>query len=382
MQDTRHRVVPNNAWPIIVIALFGLLHLLTGYNAGEKFRNPVGTWFKLYTNETTPILPKTKAVKQSHPENCNGTISIIHDLVDIRPDAAIDLVQKYASQYTFKEGRDLYAQMPKDLPEEVAIIGHEIAMREGRPWSDIDWHSGFASGTCGGAKCFYRSLSNSSTGYMLTRQIEKGDSSRYTKYYNREQKLVREYGIPQLSLGPFREMTNVSESMKGFLEAFGHTKRQSTIFWAQHVVTIPEPNLIVRSAHKQIPVLKRHIPSFARTIRELNMVEKFRENFQKDAKKFQHLMADPENRFLLHDFQFVLGHDGTWYHMDLDRDWSRFKPDKYGTVEEMINNVQTYADKLLYWFVDANGNFTGLEQDIFCVKKRSCEDAAAALNDP
>ena len=185
-------------------------------------------------------------------------------------------------------------------------------------------------------------------------------------------KLVDDYGIPKLSLERFQKVQNVSDYMTEFLVLYGHTIETSQPMYVQKAIRVPEPNLLVSSTPTKRDHMKRDIPHFASLINETGRTEQFKMQFQNETRKLLHILHDPAQQWLLKDFQFLLTTNGTLYYLDFDRGYFRHNVDKHGTMEDMIGNVNITMNRLLYWLTGANGNFTGLEMERFCVANYRC----------
>ena len=155
------------------------------------------------------------------------------------------------------------------------------------------------------SQCFFKSLSNSSTGYLV---------GRGKKYFKRtedamvlEQNLAATFGSPKVQLDFAKKVTPSSQLFEEVLVAYGSTKFGTTkkdLLWYQPVDIIPEPNLLI---HK-VAQLKQDIPAFSRLI--ANNTAAFKATFQDEVARLERTVNHPKYFLLLKDFQVMVSSSG------------------------------------------------------------------------
>jgi hypothetical protein len=301
--------------------------------------------------------------------------SVMSDLLQVDPDAALKLLE------SFTERDELWDQHHDVVTSLVDVIVRQEGVL---PWIDLDLSQGEPL-NCGGNKCLYASLSQPDQAYLITRRTHReADSFSSGVSYQVEMELVREYGIPRLSLEPPYPLFNASAHMVRLLHAYGHFRKNdrtinattAAVVYVQRIKRVPQPYLDV---HESKSVLK-NLPAFAQQLQKLkasdtNAVTTFRRHFLAERERlYKMLNDDPQLLWLIHDFQFLLTLDGTWYHMDFDRKFSvhQQKFPSSDDLQKMYKKLNRTLDNLLFWITRPDQDTIWHNFTDFCVTHYKC----------
>jgi hypothetical protein len=268
--------------------------------------------------------------------------SLMEQLVDVDPDAAVILLNNYSETAS---GDGERAMIP---------IAVAIARKEGLPWSDIDWTE--IHRPCGGSKCMYKSRSDPSLGYLITRR-NKG-ILRMMEAYAREQDLVERFDIPSTIVEKPHIVHNVSSHMMSLLYAYQHALDQNRNLIVQKVRIVPNPSLLIglcKLAKGNLNLARYHqrIETFITLIREHGDVEGFRKQYQNELSKALKIVNEPKYFCLFKDFQVIVDLTGKWYYIDLDRGGGKaYNPYNQHAERKVLLEKQLMAgmNKVLDWF--------------------------------
>jgi hypothetical protein len=204
-------------------------------------------------------------------------------------------------------------------------VASRIGATEGWPWSDIDWSEGKAV-ACGVSKCYFKSTSNLTVGYLVA-PMKEGNQRRFDemlKAFTFAQRMHEDYGVPLLTLDPpqmlkiqpvivtlINNYTHMPQSQRGDRLIFAPDRDKRVV--VQRMLTVPAPNFFVKIDN--VPYLH----TFVDFRKQITNPEAFSKQLLLDINKINQMVNTSEYYHLIRDFQGIVGHDGRFYHIDLDR---------------------------------------------------------------
>jgi hypothetical protein len=193
------------------------------------------------------------------------------------------------------------------------------------PWKDMDLDKW---GNCGSNKCFFRSVSNDTIGYLVAGEDLYGGMLRATQL---AEELHNEFGSNHLYLevGKVNATTAILDRLNAVAyipsKAEGGMKPGGAVLHfedanatvgrltVQTVRAAPEPSLFLGSATANLEITLSRVAAFRLLIPDR---EAFRRQIEIELERFSRLL--PEYPHLRYDFQGLVDLEGNFYLIDLD----------------------------------------------------------------
>ena len=197
------------------------------------------------------------------------------------------------------------------------------------PWKDVDWTQ---KGSCGVNKCFFRSTSNHTVGYLVA---NNGDAAykNMRRATDLAQRLHVEFGAKHFDDIEFPYKVNITatlvphlnrlvhQPLRGVVEHWGKGgvfQSNATVVVVQKLRIAPEPSLFVGVIAENHQVTLSKLQDFRQVIPDL---DSFGRQFQFEITRIGKILeAYPKLEF---DFQGLVDVHGNFYHMDLDAHFGR-----------------------------------------------------------
>ena len=226
-------------------------------------------------------------------------------------------------------------------------------------WRDMDWRGA----RCGSLKCFYPSVSNPTTGYLVGRQ-------KVAKHVMKASHVAAHLGGKSLSIpGEVPHLVNVTADMRCFLAnttfipnlslhnqliAFRLYEDQVVV---HRMIRASEPNLVIGDTRPELDKFREDWPVFAEQngLDTPEYCERFRKNMEWVKQDCETYLG------LKYDFQVMLDTKGDVLHVDVDRVFE-VTPNttKFRLAEQDL--IKTFA--ALDAIVCGHPNITALLEDV------------------
>jgi hypothetical protein len=194
------------------------------------------------------------------------------------------------------------------------------------PWKDMDLHQ---RGTCGAKKCFFRSVSNHTIGYLVTGEDLYGGMLRAVQM---AEDLQNEFGTSHLYMdvtevnatAAILDVLNAAASRPLELVGKEGERRAPVLHFetanatvgrltVQRVRAAPEPSLFLGSASANLEITLNRVAAFRQLIPDR---QAFRRQIEVELERFSRLLpAYPQLRY---DLQGLVDLEGRFYLIDLD----------------------------------------------------------------
>jgi hypothetical protein len=209
------------------------------------------------------------------------------------------------------------------------------------PWNDMDLTK---NATCGLDKCFFRSISNNTLGYLVSGAHQYGYME---EAFELAQNIHQDFGAKHFYLE--LERVHASRALQERLNGLVHQPNRNLEGWEQEDVFLtdddltcwclalqkvrvaPEPSLFVALAGQNRQVTLKHIDSFRDLIPDK---EAFHRQFSEEMERIGKVLDEyPRLRY---DFQGMVDVDGNFYFVDMDGQHYQREPHP----EKKLNRVR------------------------------------------
>jgi len=220
-------------------------------------------------------------------------------------------------------------------------------------WKDLDFSYNV---TCGGFKCFIKSVSNENTGYLISRDVNIFDDMNKATSVAKEIQI--KYGAknlyiepPFLTSIPAEKMAQVNSIAQQPLKDRNKRKRnhKSDFFLKSSVIvqkmkTAHEPSLFFACYMPNYYITQKQLPGFMLLLTNLGTdnTENFKTNIAKERKVLRKMLNDKPG--LGADLQALISTDGEFFYIDLDATvyWSK----RQFTHHKSLNNCERTFDAI------------------------------------
>lgn len=232
-----------------------------------------------------------------------------------------------------------------------AIRAAQLPEASQMPWKDMDLN---INATCGVDKCFFRSISDATLGYLVAGSDRHDAMIMASKF---AEKLQQEFGAKHFHRG-LAYTVNVSEDFQQGLNNIVHQPNRNLPGWEpedvfltdedltyvvlQDVQVAPQPSLFLAVAAQNREVTLQQLDSFRRQIPDK---QAFAQQYNAELKIIQKALRKYPK--LHYDFQGMVDVHGNFYFIDLDGQSHQHKPlDKRRLRETRKVQMQKLMDTL------------------------------------
>ena len=231
------------------------------------------------------------------------------------------------------------------------LIQSAIQVMTYEPWSDMDWSEGHA--TCGSHKCFYRSRTQPTMGYLVAR---RNSWDAMHQVYSLEEELHQQFGIQRISLEE-PTVLGISHDQLRILKKYvfqpGRT-HESRVYWSedtqvtvQKVNIVPSPYMFLGTKPKNYEATRAAVADFRPLIPD---PKAFSRQFLLELDRMEKILISHQD--LIKDFQVLIDTQGRFYWIDLDRIQEK---DRYIqtslSLEQQVAVVSRNATDILFLLV-------------------------------
>ena len=231
------------------------------------------------------------------------------------------------------------------------IVAAELPEATQMPFKDMNLN---INATCGVDKCFFRSVSDATLGYLVAGSDRHDAMNMASQFAN---KLQREFGAKHFHRG-LAYTVNVSQAFQQGLNNIVHQPNRNLDGWepedvfltdedltyvvVQQVQVAPEPSLFLAVAAQNRQVTLQQLDSFRRQIPDK---QAFAQQYNAELKIIQKAVRKYPK--LHYDFQGMVDVQGNFYFIDLDGQSHQHKPlDKRRLVETRKVQMRKLVDTL------------------------------------
>ena len=202
----------------------------------------------------------------------------------------------------------------------VVLAMHRSGTSKGSVWEDLDLSYAV---TCGGFKCFVRSVSDKKIGYLIARDISIFDDMMKAMQLAKELKHM--YGAKHFYIEPPYNASMPAETMaqlntvaqqplKELAQRHDFFSLPSVI--VQKMKTAETPSLFFACFHPNYRITSANLPSFLSLVVETGDKEEFEINIAKERKILRSMLQDVPGFGA--DIQALVSTKGEFFYIDLD----------------------------------------------------------------